>query len=231
MNKFIGYFILVTLILTACKRHKEDVNLYHDSTDDAKITTLTFNATVSSDAIFKKMLLDENTVVLKMMHGLKLSEKDIQQQKRKLDTLKKELDTAKIYVLIADTLIRMHKDYLQGKFSPSNNRNILPEFTFLKNWASEININENSGKFNSDNLIHKYKYLYVLESKFKQHGGKAFIAGRFTMSSIFYNSKKNKAFVYSQFVCGGTCGSGEDFYFEKKNGKWSIAAQKNDWVS
>lgn len=231
MNRFIRCLIFLALILTACKQHKENIIFHNKPSDEAEITTLIFNATVSSDAIFKKRLLEENSMVLKMMHGLKLREKDIQQQKRKLDTLKKELDTAKVYVLIADTLVRMHKDYLKGKFSHSNSRNTLPEFTFLNSWASEININENFGKFNPDNLSHKYKYVYVLADEFKQQGGTVFIAGRFSMSSIFYNSKKNKAFVYTQFVCGGTCGDGEDLYLEKKNGKWSIIARKNDWVS
>jgi hypothetical protein len=71
----------------------------------------------------------------------------------------------------------------------------------------------------------------MLNSKFRRPKGKVFIVGTFSMTSIFFNKQRDKAFVYSTFVCGGLCGDGRDIYFAKSNSKWVIVVKITDWVS
>ncbi|MBZ0327190.1 MAG: hypothetical protein K8F54_06255 [Altibacter sp.] len=40
----------------------------------------------------------------------------------------------------------------------------------------------------------------------------------------------SKAVIYSGYVCGGLCGSGGIFYFEKVDGEWKIIGFERKWV-
>lgn len=199
------------------------------STDDSQITTLAFYSSVEPDTTFKNAMLSTNQAMLKTMYYLKFKKKEIQRQIRESETLKKQLDTAKVYVLISDTLYRLQRDYLKAKFSKATKAP--PDFAFLEAWPHEIKITEGSGRFNLNNLVLKYKYAYILKSKFRKPPGVSFISGVFCMSAIFYNTRKDKAFVYAQFVCGENCGEGKDLFFKKDHGKWRVVLNKSDWVS
>jgi hypothetical protein len=226
MNKNLSLAVFIILIFVGCKQNKKIVNLQYVSSDEAAITTLSFNATVPSDSLFKKNLLEEYPPELLFI--LKGSKAYTKKHKRELDTLRKELDTAKIYVFIDDTLVRMPKDYLRTEFKIAKDNNVFDRlYKGVNNWASEININDDAGMFYMKNLAFKYSYRYVLKSNAKPPSGKIFSAGTFRMSAIFFNSNKTKAFVYTEILYR----KGYEIFFDKKNGKWFMAKKTMSWIS
>ncbi|HEY8781681.1 MAG TPA: hypothetical protein VIM16_08715 [Mucilaginibacter sp.] len=234
MNKFIVPILFTTLIFFACNQREGNSRQNEAFSDEAEITTLIFNASVYPDTTFKEMLLEERSVGIQFgFKGvIKLDKNDQKKFDLESDSLKKELDTAKVYVLIADSLLTLQKNYLQSKLISMVSINGASKTdTTLNNWIRGININDGPKKFDLKNLSSKYNYRCVLNSKFRRPKGNVFIAGTFSMSSVFFNKERNKAFVYTTFVCGGLCGEGRDIYLAKRKGKWVIVWKRTDWVS
>jgi len=234
MNKILFPAVFILLIFVACKQHKKNVNLQYAPSDEAEITTLVFNASVYPDTMFKEMLLEERSegIQFGFKGKIKLDKNDQKKFDFQSDSLKKGLDTAKFYVLITDSLLSLQKNYLQSKLI--NVANIKRESsidTTLNSWIRGINISHRPAKFDLKNLSSNYNYRYVLSSKFSRPKDKVFIVGTFSMSSIFFNKKRDEAFVYTTFVCGELCGEGRDVYLAKRKGRWVIVMKITDWVS
>jgi len=232
MNKY--FLIPIFIILPFCYgKQKANNNAQYIRSDDAEITTLVFNSSVYPDTIYKKIKLEDGAFLIKLtLSNIKLNNEATNRLKRGLDTLKQELDTTKPYVLIADSLLSPEKNYSLPKPINLAKYKIKTNIdTTINSWIREIKFNQQPEKFDLKSLLSKYQYQYVLESKFKRPEGKVFIVGTFSMSSIFFNKKRDKAFVYSAFVCGSLCGEGRNIYLAKKNGKWTIVWNKSVWVS
>ena len=111
MNKYFAYLFLISIFFVACKQHKKNTISKYSSSDEEEITGLVFNASVYPDTTFKKMLLEERSfgIQLGFKGVIKLDKNDQKKFDLESDSLKKELDTAKIYVLIADSLLSPKK--------------------------------------------------------------------------------------------------------------------------
>jgi hypothetical protein len=227
MNRLLLLFGFI--ILVSCRRQQQPVNPLYVPSDEAKITTLAFNATVRSDTAFKHSLIrDASMMADNGFNTVKEKNEYNAQRKQELDSLKNALDTANIYALIADTLIRMPKGYLRESFKlVKENKDFDKVYKGLDNWDSEIIINKDPGTFNMKNLEFTYNYNYVLKSRFKKPLGKAFYRGIFGMSAAFFNSNKTKAFVYTEIKYRAAY----EIFFIKSNGKWSIFLKSMSWIS
>jgi hypothetical protein len=234
MNKTIVSILLALLIFLSCNHHDRNSIQKGEDSNELEITTLVFDASVYSDTTYKEMLLEERPIGINFgwKGRIKLSKKDQKKFNLETDSLRNELDTAQLYVLITDSLLEVHANYLQSK--PENIKSIedgINNATLLSAWKKEIVINRKAGRFDLKNLLSKYHYKYLLQSQFRRPKGDVFIAGTFSMSPIFFNKKRDKAFVYSTFVCGSLCGEGRDIYLAKIKGKWEIVGRVSDWVS
>jgi hypothetical protein len=234
MRRFTLYFIIVSIISTACNQHKQNISFHDKPSDEAEITTVIFNASVYPDTLYKQLLLEERSFGIQngFKGVIKMGKNDQKKSDLESDSLKKELDTAKLYVLIGDSLLSLQKNHLQLKLKTLANLNSeSTNDTILNDWFRGINISYKPGEFDLRNLNSKYKYTYTLISKFRRPKSKVFIVGTFSMSSIFFNKKRDRAFVYSTFVCGSLCGEGRDIYLAKRKGKWEIIRKITAWVS
>ena len=46
-----------------------------------------------------------------------------------------------------------------------------------------------------------------------------------------FSHDRSRAIIYAEFYCGGLCGSGDYYLFEKRNEHWVIAGWQTLWVS
>jgi hypothetical protein len=208
----------ILLLFTACKQHKpRPFNKAYVKSDEGEITTLAFNYVMPSDSVFK-ITLPKYTFPTT--------------ETEKIQTLKNELDTAKLYVFIADTLVRLPADYLkhQTKNHAGDNTDPVKQLV-LDSWAPEIMINEKPGLFQFKNLAFTYNYVYTLRGQ-RSHLPKDIIsAGLFRMSAIFFNPDKTKAFVYIERRGGTIVAQAFDMFLEKKKSKWFVVLCNRTWVS
>jgi len=222
----------ITLIaISACKQKagkKTDVATY---ADEVMLTTLAIKATVEPDTMFKKMTIEMQQVMLKPIANYKPAKKEIDSMLRRIDTLKKNLDTSKIYLLISDTLSRLPPDYLAKYYkNQPNDLDIDSTGRLIKTFWKEIKIDTVSTRINK-RFKSPYNYKCIFEGNVNPSLKPRFIAGRFAMSVINFNTARNNAFIYTTYSCGSLCGSRQDLYFEKKGNTWRLVRRVGIWVS
>lgn len=231
MNKFSLLILTILGLLSSCHNGEKAVNKEFVPSEDAEITSLVINSCLSSDTAYKNRKAEE----YKILRGdtpsfVTIRERDslIKDRRHQYDSLSRELNEAKLFVLLSDTLLNLHPYYLKRKILDTSGH----EIDSLKNsiydrWASEITITKKFELFEMKNLEFKYNYHYSLHSKFKSSGGVEFFAGYFKLSSILYNANKDKAFVYLERPGW----FGFDFFLQKINGHWTIVKRERAWIS
>jgi hypothetical protein len=151
------------------------------------------------------------------------------------DSLKSVLDTTKMFVVVnhkIDTLsssditniletITSNKDNLQYKMNGDTSFNeSLRKLCNNKLSFDTIDVTKLKTKFNykiySDRCFPKDKVRQM---------------GTVTFSKIAFSSQKNKAAVYTSFVCGGLCGTGQILFFKKLNGIWKYVRVWEMWIA
>ncbi|SEP44157.1 hypothetical protein [Mucilaginibacter sp. OK283] len=217
MNKLLQ-LILALLIFASCRHPKpKPINKLYVPSDEAAVTTLAFNYIMPSDSTLKKHLIK---------YKFPASETD------NIEQLKSQLDTARLYVFIADTLMRIPEDYLkkQAKDRHRNDKDIVKNM-LVDSWAPEVIINEKPGIFQLKNLAFTYNYEYSLYNQRKKLPPVFFNAGMFRMSAVFFNHNKTKAFAYIEKRGGLVVAQGYDIFLEKKKGNWFVVLCDIDWSS
>ena len=151
------------------------------------------------------------------------------------DSLKSILDTAELFVVVnhkIDTLsnsditdiietITSNKGNLDYKMNGDTSFNeTLRELCNNKLSFDTIDVTKLKTKSN----YQIYSDRYFPKDKVRQ-------IGTVTFSKIAFSSQKDKAAVYTSFVCGGLCGTGQILFFEKVNGIWTYISIWRMWVS
>jgi len=217
MNKLLQ-LILILLMFASCRHPKpKPVNKLYSPSDEAEITTLAFNYIMPSDNVLKKHLIK---------YKFPASQTD------NIEQLKNQLDTARIYVFIADTLIRIPEDYLkkQAKNRHRSDKDMVKNM-LIDSWAPEVVIDEKPGIFQLKTLAFTYNYEYTLYNQRKNLPPVFFNAGMFRMSAVFFNQNKTKAFAYIEKRGGLVVAQGYDIFLEKKKGTWFVVLCDVDWAS
>jgi hypothetical protein len=77
------------------------------------------------------------------------------------------------------------------------------------------------------NVPHEFVSKEALLATFRSQGNWAEFhrshpgsGGYLTFSAIGFNAEKTRAMLHSSYQCGGLCGSGRFYFFEKANGRW-----------
>ncbi|MEO6633480.1 MAG: hypothetical protein ABIN13_17200 [Mucilaginibacter sp.] len=233
MKRVLCYALIVIAAISACRQKPKKVFQKAYNPDETNLTTLAAKTTVEPGTMFKSTAISMQSAMLKYAIPLyKLTKKEIDSGQRHIDTLKKMLDTSKIFILIADTLLKLPDNYLI-KYLKGPLKNEVTDTTdrYIESFLKDIKINTDGGKINLTGFKSPYNYTCILESNVRPSTKLKFIAGRFAMSAINFNPARNKALIYTTYSCGGLCGSGQDLYFEKKSGKWVLIKRVTLWVS
>jgi hypothetical protein len=148
------------------------------------------------------------------------------------DSIKQIVDTNRLYVYINDTLIDFKKELIQissikkDSFAlsfPQIDTSYIPLILSLRDFKypkNAIKISDLSTAYN-----------YKLESVRKYDKSVRFNIAQVSFSHLSLNSEKTKACIYVEMICGGTCGQGKLYFFERKNRKWLLVGERSLWVS
>lgn len=151
------------------------------------------------------------------------------------DSLRTILDTAELFVIVnhkIDTLtkpdianiletITSNKNNLDYKMDGDTSFNeALRELCNNKLSFDTIDVNKLKTEFN----FKIYSDRYFPDDDVRRTGEVRF-------SKIAFSNEKNKAAIYTSFICGRLCGTGQILFFEKVNGIWKYIRTWEMWVS
>jgi hypothetical protein len=223
--------VILTLFILSCST---TVNKYKLDQDSQNIYNLALDYTTGSDmSVRYDLRIPPMPPPVSNMEKIDSSERA--QFLEWQDSLKEILDTAELFVVVnhkLDTLsnsditdiletITSNKGNLEYKMNGDTSFNeTLRELCNNKLSFDTIDVIKLKTKFN----YKIYSDRYFPKDKVRQ-------IGTITFSKIAFSKQRNKAAVYTSFVCGGLCGTGQILFFEKLNGIWKYVRIWRMWVS
>ncbi len=228
MNKIL--IAILTLSIYSCKTSVDANKLDQDS---GEIYNLSLENTTGSDTIVRYHLRIPPTPP--QLYGDKIGKLELAKYQQRRDSLKSILDTIKLFVVVnhkIDTLyssdvqnitetITSNKSNLDYKMEGDTSFNeTLRELCTNKLSFDTIDVTKLKTQFNyqiySDRVFPNDKYRQIGEVRF---------------SKVAFSNNRSKAAVYTSFICGRLCGTGQILFFEKVNGKWKYVRTWEMWVS
>jgi hypothetical protein len=227
MNKTLLFVLLLLLGFCLACDSPSPAEL---ASDKAAVTKLAILALLPADTAFKNERTKDIQDSREMLnYGSKTSaEKGL--MKRRLDSIARKLDTAKILVEIADTLHETDPRHLKSKLANSIG-NPHSYYTGLEKWESDVNIISDQKLLDANGLPTGTGFQFSIKRILDRPSRDWFNAGSVQVSEVYFNRDRTKAFVYGEIFCGNLCGASYDLFFEKKNGKWFLKKQIMGWVS
>ncbi len=223
MDKLLAV-VLIPLIFS-CKNSVDKQMLDQDTQE---IYNLALDHTTGSDTIFRY-----HWKIPPMMPQLPNADKIVFLKWQ--DSLKTILDTAELFVIanhkietlttsdIANILetITSNKSNLDYKMDGDTSFNeALRELCNNKLSFDTIDITKLKTRFN----FKIYSDRYFPDDDVRRIGEVRF-------SKIAFSNQRNKAAIYTSFICGRLCGTGQILFFEKLNGIWKYVRTWEMWVS
>jgi len=151
------------------------------------------------------------------------------------ESLKKILDTAELFVVVnhkIDTLSNSHIESIRETISTNKNN---PQYKMNGDTSFNEAVRELCNNrlpfdtIDATKLRTKFNYRICTVRTFPQD--KVRQIGTVSFSKIAFSNNKSKAAVYTSFICGNLCGSGQILFFEKVNGVWKYIRTWDMWVS
>jgi len=229
MNKIL--IAILTFLFFSCHTSVDKNELDHDSQE---IYNLSLDNTTGSDTIVRNHLRIP-PLPPQQLNADKYDSAERMQFNKWQDSLKKILDTAELFVVInhkIDTL--SNSDIESIRETISTNKNNL-EYKMNGDTSFNEAIRElchNRLTFDSidaTKLRTKFNYRIYSDRAFPQD--KVRQIGTISFSKIAFSNNRSKAAVYTSFICGNLCGSGQILFFEKLNGVWRYIRTWDMWVS
>lgn len=229
MNKLI--VIILALVIISCNT-RVDINEFDQ--DSQEIYNLSLDITTGSNTIVRHHLRIP-PLSLQLPNANKYDSVERTQFTKWKDSLKQILDTAELFVVVnheIDTLsisdivsiqeiISSKKTNLDYKMNGDTSFNeVIRELCNNKLTFDTIDATK---------LRTQFKYKIYTDREFPKD--KIRQIGTISFSKVAYSSNRKKSAVYTSFICGGRCGSGQILFFEKLNGVWKYIKSWDMWVS
>lgn len=228
MNK-----LLIAILVLSNYSCKTSVDINKLDQDSQEIYNLSLDNTTGSDTIVRYHLRIPPTP--SQLYGEKVGKLETVKYQKRRDSLKLMLDTIKLFVVVdhkIDTLyssdvhniietITSNKNNLDYKMNGDTSFNeTLRELCTNKLSFDTIDVTKLKTQFNyeiySDRVFPNDKYRQI---------------GTVRFSKVAFSNNKNRAAVYTSFMCGRLCGAGQILFFEKVNGNWKYIRTWEMWVS
>jgi len=220
--------IISILLIISCKTPLDKLKL---NKDIQEIYNLALENTTGSDTIVRYDLRlppepPNNDEILSLEKKL---------LKKSQDSLKQILIDAELFVVVNHKLeILSSSDIADIREMVTSKKNIL-----TNQLNGDTSFNEAIKELCNNNLISDSIETTKLRTKFnyKIYTDKAFPRdkirhiGSVRFSKVGFSRNKNKAAVYTSFICGGLCGSGQILFFENVNKKWKHVKTWDLWIS
>jgi hypothetical protein len=229
MNKLIITFL--TIFIISCGNLVDRPKIDQDSKD---ILNLAFDNSVGADSIWRYNFKIP-PVNPSLLYGKKISSLENKKFLRWQDSLKCILDTLELFMVIhhkIDTLTTADIfDIIETITSNKKNitDNLNGDTSFNEALKELCNNKLVFDTLETEKFITRFNYKIYSDrlfpdDKFKQVGTVSF-------SKVGFSSKKDKAVIYTSFMCGRLCGNGRIFFYEKIMGKWRYIRTWERWVS
>ena len=227
-------YLLIAILTLSIFSCKTSVDSYKLDQDSQEIYNLALDKTTGSDTTVRYHLK-----IPPMMPQLPDADKiDSLKRMRFLkwqDSLRAILDTAELFVIVNHKLDTLTK---------SDIANILKTITTNKDnlnykMDGDTSFNEVLRKLCNNNLSYDTIDVTNLKTQFnyKIYSDRYFPdddvrrIGKVRFSKIAFSTHKDKAAIYTSFICGRLCGTGQILFFEKLNDIWKYIRTWEMWVS
>ena len=228
MNKIL--IVILTFSIYSCKTSVDTNKLDQDSQE---IYNLSLANTTGSDTIIRYHL--RIPPIPPQLYGNKVGKQDIAKYQQRQDSLKSILDTLQLFVVINHKIDTLRSSEVQDIIETiSSNKNNL-EYKMKGDTSFNKTLRELcNNKLSFDSIDVKYlktQFNYTIYSDNAFPNDKYRQIGAVSFSKIAFSNNKNKAAVYTSFICGRLCGTGQILFFEKINGIWKYIKTWEMWVS
>lgn len=229
MNKLL--ISVLTLLIYSCKTSVDRHKLDPDSQD---VYNLALDRTTGSDT-FVRYHLKIPPIMPKLPDDKKVDSLERLQFLQWQDRLRSILDTAELFVIVNHKIDTLAK---------SDISNILETITSNKNnldykMDRDTSFNEALRELCNNKLSFDTIDVTKLKTRFnfKIYSDRYFPdddvrrIGKVRFSKIAFSNQKDKAAIYTSFICGRLCGTGQILFFKKVNGIWKYVRTWEMWVS
>ena len=228
MNKIL--IAILTLSIYSCKTSVDTNELDQDSEE---IYNLSLANTTGSDTIVRYHLRIPPTPP--QLYGNKVGKLKLLKYQQRRDSLKLIMDTIQLFVVVNHQIDTLHSSDVQDIMETiTSNKNNLEykmkgDTSFNETLKELCNNKLSFDTIDVTNLKTQFNYRIYSDrvfpdDKYRQIGAVSF-------SKVAFSNNKSKAAVYTSFVCGRLCGTGQILFFEKVNGKWKYIRTWEMWVS
>jgi len=220
--------IISILLISSCQTPLDKLKLNQDIQE---IYNLALENTTGSDTLVRYDLRlppepPNNDEILSLEKKL---------LKKSQDSLKKILIDAELFVVVnhkIETLSSSDLAVIQEIItSPKNilTNQLLGDNSFNEAIKELCNNNLISDTIETAKLRTKFNYKIYTDRAFPKD--KIRHIGTVRFSKVGFSRNKNKAAVYTSFMCGVRCGSGQILLFENVNKKWTHVKTWDLWIS
>lgn len=150
------------------------------------------------------------------------------------DSVKKMLDTARLYVFINDSMGHFPGHYLIGigkgtkeGLSAAGFKNPLA----VKQIALNVDTITQAQRFTRGLIRPLPHYTTIFYTGRAQLPEKRYTPGLYAISRVCFNKTKTLACVYTDSYCGEKCGRGTLFFLVKQAGVWIIIDSDMIWIA
>ncbi len=222
---------ILTLFIFSCNTSVDTYKLDQDSQD---IYNLALDNTTGSDT-FVRYHLRIPPMPPQLPNARKTDSLERKQFLKWRDSLKSILDTAELFVVANHEIDTISNSDIIGIIETiTSNKNNL-DYKMNGDTSFNTAIRElcnNKLPFDTlDVLKLRTQFNYKIYSDRAFSSDKFRNIGSVSFSKVAYSTDRNKAAVYTSFICGNLCGSGQILFFQKINGVWKFIKTWDMWVA
>ena len=226
MNKIL--ITILTLSIYSCKTSVDTNKLDQDSEE---IYILSLANTTGSDTFVRYRI----PPTPQQLYGDKVGKLELVKYQQRRDSLKLIMDTIQLFVVVNHQIDTLHSSDIQDIMGTitSNKNNLdykMKGDTSFNETLKELCNNKLS--FDTIDITKlKTQFNYQIYSDRGFPNDKYRQIGEVSFSKIAFSNNRSKAAIYTSFICGRLCGTGQILFFNKVNGKWKYIRTWEMWVS
>lgn len=225
MNYYLTFLLLVIGLFSCTPSDKEPTI----DADTKAILNLGLAKAVGADSAWREYMRIPPPFTSHQTFTSKEDSLEYVHSERWRDSVKATLDTATLFVVVYNRFESLDENDRENIHAllREGRTDLDTGFAASLHALSSARPSLDSFPLNALEPTSNYK-LYTSQSAPKD---KLRRLGSISFSMIGFNTAKDKACVYTRFICGGLCGTGQILFFNKKEGRWLFVKSWEMWIS